>query len=259
MVSISSVATPPTFVTSPLPCLQFVTAAFVSTPVIDAAIELDPELKAPDEVKVIEPTPERSSPAATEVPPVDIAPRPEPPSPAPPPPPSVVAFPKAAAMARATEPAKRVEAAGFDAPVAHASQSHLGAAAVGTFDAAPLPGARQMGASTERNNTVIESGFNQASPGAQPTQQSRVIRDSGFGTSDNHDRPKVQEQPALQQTGFTDARVAEPIRRSQPALRAPAVVPAEVLSKPTPIYTEHARRLKVEGEVVLKSSSAPPG
>jgi len=99
---------------------------------------------------------------------------------------------------------------------------------------------------------VIESGFNQGSPGNQPTQQSRVIRDSGFGASDNHERPKVQDRPALQQTGFTDARVAEPMRRSQPALKAPAVVPVEVLSKPTPIYTEHARRLKVEGEVVLE-------
>lgn len=246
VVSISSVAAPPAIVTSPLPRPQFVTAVFLPTLVIETPVERVPELKAPNEVKVIEPAPERSSlvavrtfenkalptPAASEVRPVDAAP--EPPSPAPPPPtPSVGAFPNRAAMARATEPAKRVEVAGFDAPLAHASQSHLGPATVGAFDAAPSPGARRMGASTERSSTVIEGGFNQASTGAQPTQPSRVIRDSGFGASNNHERPKAQD-------------------RSQPALEAPAVVPVEVLSKPTPIYTEEARRLKVEGEVVLE-------
>jgi TonB family protein len=36
------------------------------------------------------------------------------------------------------------------------------------------------------------------------------------------------------------------------AAAAPAVIPVEVLSKPTPVYTDAARRLKIEGEVVLE-------
>ena len=33
---------------------------------------------------------------------------------------------------------------------------------------------------------------------------------------------------------------------------APAAVPAEILSKPTPIYTQEARSLRIEGEVLLE-------
>lgn len=257
VVVISSAATPTTIVKSPMSRPRFVSAVFLPTPAAETPVELAPELNSPDEVKMPEPAPERSSlvavrtfenkavptPAASEVRPVDVAPRPTP---------SVGSFSNAAAIARKSEPVKRVEVAGFDAPVASAAQSQPGPAAVGAFDAAPSPGARRMGAASDRNNAVIESGFNQASPGAQPTQHTRVIRDSGFGTSDNLERPKAQDRGTLQQTGFTDARVAEPIRRSVPEPKTPRVVPVEVLSKPTPIYTDEARRLKVEGEVVLE-------
>jgi TonB family protein len=32
----------------------------------------------------------------------------------------------------------------------------------------------------------------------------------------------------------------------------PKLTPAEIISKPTPAYTEEARRLRIEGEVVLE-------
>lgn len=170
-ISGASLSTP--VVKSPLARPHLVTAVFLPTPVVETPIELAPELNSPDEVKMPEPAPERWSlvavrtfenkavptPPASEVRPVDVAPRPAWPLPAPPPPPtpSVGAFSNAAAIARTREPVKRVEVAGFDAPVVSAAQSQLG--------------------------SVIESGFNQDSPGAQPTQQSRVIRNSGFGAS----------------------------------------------------------------------------
>jgi TonB family protein len=39
---------------------------------------------------------------------------------------------------------------------------------------------------------------------------------------------------------------------SRPAEAATRAVPAEILSKPTPIYTQEARSLRIEGEVLLE-------
>jgi TonB family protein len=108
-------------------------------------------------------------------------------------------------------------------------------------------------------STVQRSNLGQTSTGAfdvapsnQPTQQSGVLRESGFGATESRERPKTDDRPVVQRTGFSDAKVVEPVRRSESIVRAPTVVPVQVLSKPTPIYTDEARRLKVEGEVVLE-------
>jgi len=55
-------------------------------------------------------------------------------------------------------------------------------------------------------------------------------------------------------TGFGDADVpAPPTVQSRPATQVAAkIVPAEILSKPTPIYTEEARAKRIEGEVLLQ-------
>jgi TonB family protein len=39
---------------------------------------------------------------------------------------------------------------------------------------------------------------------------------------------------------------------SRPAEAVARAVPAEILSKPTPIYTQEARSLRIEGEVLLE-------
>jgi TonB family protein len=51
-------------------------------------------------------------------------------------------------------------------------------------------------------------------------------------------------------TGVLDAAAGPALAPAKP-LPAPAVRPVEILFKPSPIYTEEARRLRVEGEVVL--------
>jgi len=82
-----------------------------------------------------------------------------------------------------------------------------------------------------------------------------VIASTGFGsgtaTGDSRSRPA---QIAVQQSGFGDADVpAPPSVRSHPAEASAAPgVPAEILSKPTPDYTQEARSLKIEGEVLLE-------
>jgi TonB family protein len=265
VVSITT-ATAPRVTGTPLLPPRLVSAVFLAPPDVEIPVPTAPKAKAPDDVKLPAPAPEPPSPvavrtfeneavptpAAPEVRPVVVAPPAAPPVQVPAPPtPSVGAFPTAATIARKPEPAQRAETAGFDVPVAHPTQSRLGQTAVGAFDTAPAQGPRESGAANQRSTAVIETGFNQ-SKAATPTHQSLVVRDGGFGTSSNPDRPAVQERPAPQPASFGDARVIEPARRAGVAQRAPAVVAVEVLSKPTPIYTDEARRLKIEGEVVLE-------
>ncbi len=81
-----------------------------------------------------------------------------------------------------------------------------------------------------------------------------VVASSGFGNGTAIADPHVSTtHGTVQQGGFGDADVpAPPTVRSQSAPAVAKVVPAEILSKPTPIYTEEARHLKIEGEVLLE-------
>jgi TonB family protein len=65
----------------------------------------------------------------------------------------------------------------------------------------------------------------------------------------------------VRQAGFGDADVpAPPTVQSRLAAQAAAkIVPAEILSKPTPIYTDEARSKRIEGEVLLEVVLAASG
>ena len=84
-----------------------------------------------------------------------------------------------------------------------------------------------------------------------------VVASSGFGngvtTGDNSGRVSAS-RGTVRQGGFGDADVpAPPTVRSRPAEAAAAkTIPAEIVSKPVPIYTDEARSLKIQGEVLLE-------
>lgn len=78
------------------------------------------------------------------------------------------------------------------------------------------------------------------------------VASTGFGSgtaTENRRAPGT-----VQQAGFGDADVpAPPTVQSHPAAQAPAkMVPAQILSKPLPSYTEDARAKRIEGEVLLE-------
>jgi outer membrane biosynthesis protein TonB len=84
-----------------------------------------------------------------------------------------------------------------------------------------------------------------------------VVASSGFGggvaTGDGSGRVSASRVGTVHQAGFGDADVAAPATvHSRPAEVAARVIPAEILSKPSPIYTSEARTLKIEGEVLLE-------
>lgn len=83
---------------------------------------------------------------------------------------------------------------------------------------------------------------------------SGVIASAGFGngTAIGDPRPHTS-QPTIQPTGFADANsVPPPTTRSHAAEVAAKMVPAEILFKPVPAYTQEARALRIEGEVLLE-------
>ena len=83
-----------------------------------------------------------------------------------------------------------------------------------------------------------------------------VVSSAGFGngvaTGDGSGRISAS-RGTVRQGGFGDAEpvVAQP-RVRVPEDAKPKLTPAEIISKPTPAYTEEARRLRIEGEVVLE-------
>ena len=131
----------------------------------------------------------------------------------------------------------KVQTGGFGDPngvPAKASQGKaVNIAAAGSFD---LPSGPGYG-----NGTAGAKGV----PG--------VVVSSGFGNGtalpDNRPRPAT----TVQAGGFASADVpASPTVRSHPAEAAAHAVPAEILSKPTPVYTQEARGLRIQGEVLLE-------
>ena len=77
-----------------------------------------------------------------------------------------------------------------------------------------------------------------------------VVASTGFG--DGVATTARTTSGTVRQAGFGDADVAAPPTvQSRPAI-AQKITPAEILSKPVPIYTEEARNQRIEGEVLLE-------
>jgi TonB family protein len=85
-----------------------------------------------------------------------------------------------------------------------------------------------------------------------------VVASTGFGngvaTGDGSGRINTSRgNGVVRQAGFGDAdSAAVQTVRPKVAEAAPRITPAEIVSKPTPAYTEDARKARVEGEVLLE-------
>jgi TonB family protein len=139
-------------------------------------------------------------------------------------------------VARAPE---QVQTGGFGDPNGVPAKGDSGKAAniaaVGSFDSPSGPG--------NGNGSAGAKGV----PG--------VIASTGFGNgaaiADNH--PRTGATQAVQATGFGDAAAPpQPTPRAHPEVTSTPVLPAEIISKPTPTYTAEARSLRIQGEVLLE-------
>src|SRR6267154_5131591 len=107
-------------------------------------------------------------------------------------------------------------------------------AALGSFDLPSGPGSGNgTGGAKGVPGVVVSSGF-------------------GNGTATPDTRPRASAT-TVQPSGFASADVpAPPTVHSHTSETATKVLPAEILSKPTPVYTQEARSLRIEGEVLLE-------
>ena len=257
----------PTAPASPLAASRLVSIVYLPSVPLELETLNLPEIAEPKVVVPPEPVPEPpviperkietavvEPPIAKPLPPVTEGPRPAPPAP-PPPTPTVGSFPEATAAARIPVPtSRRVEDAGFNPLVKETPESRLGQATVGAFDSAPAAGARQA-----TRSVVAESGFGRSSTAAAPARPTGVVRGSGFGETAAPERPKSVAPAEVKAAGFANAAETEAPRRVAAAPVAPPTTPVEVISKPTPVYTEQARNLKIEGEVVLEVDFSASG
>jgi TonB family protein len=112
-------------------------------------------------------------------------------------------------------------------------------AAAGSFDLPAGPGyGNGTGGAKGARGVVASAGFGNGvatGDGSGRVNTSRgngVVRQAGFGDSDPAASPQTRPKPVEAAT--------------------PRIVPAEILSKPTPLYTPEARQLRIEGEVLLE-------
>jgi TonB family protein len=229
------------------------------------------ELRAPEPVRAEEPAPPR--PTAEVAPlfesrrvevikPVEVPTEPPPaPTPAPPAPraPEVAVgtFANPAAPVRPPEPAQQIEIAGFDRAPKQATQVKPSTATVGAFDRQVATNPRT---DAVQQTAIADAGFNRSAVVASTAPEGKIVRDTGFGNSSSREKPRASDPaPQVTQVLFDNARAAQsPSRPGAPPAK-PRVMPVEVLSKPAPVYTEEARKLRIEGDVLLEVEFSSTG
>lgn len=150
---------------------------------------------------------------------------------------------------RAVEVARPVQAAGFDALSARAPELQLAKAAVGSFDQAS--GSAQPRPGTDRANVVGDAGFGSGTAtGRGRGGAGGVVTSGGFGGPSGGGGGGPRPAQAVKGTDF-DAK-AERDTATQPVHAAVTETPIQILSKPTPVYTDEARAMRIEGEVLLE-------
>ncbi len=172
-------------------------------------------------------------------------PRSEAPAAIPAPMPAIVAPPLA--LPEASAPPRRIEvqtgrfeshSTGASAPEMPAKLQNAGFDAASNVSVKP---ARTAAAST--------AAFGD-SASAEPSQNSRrSVASTQFGSASGNGRDRAATH-AVASTQF-DAVAAAPAER-RAAAGAVVREPIEILAKPKPAYTEEARRLRIQGEVVLE-------
>jgi TonB family protein len=142
-------------------------------------------------------------------------------------------------------PASKVQTGGFGSPSGMPGFAQDGSrpnvAHLGAFDMPTGPGSGNgSGGAHGAQGRVASAGFGDG-VSAAPSQGV-----TGGG----------QVAPA----GFADAQsLTHSVPQAQPHQAAASFNPVEILSKPNPVYTEEARRLHVQGEVLLRVVFAASG
>ena len=232
-----NVVPPPVRISLRMPPVVKEQIRFIETP----AVKLEPP-------PVPEPVPEPKVARAEPAPPVPEPRRETPIVEAPKPAPKPVAlgsFDPSGNSVRAPEAARPVQQAAFDAAAARTPDMKLATAAVGGFEQSRGPSRP----GTDRPAVVGDAGFGSGvSTGRGRGGAGGVVTSGGFDSAGAGGKA-AQPQQAVKTTDF-DAKAQQ--QAAPQARQARTDTPLEILSKPTPAYTDEARALKIEGEVLLE-------
>jgi TonB family protein len=137
-------------------------------------------------------------------------------------------------------PVQKVQTGGFGDPNGIRGEgkpnAHLVAASTGSFDLPPGGGSGNGAGGTKGiKGTIASAGFGNG------------IAQAGQGDGRSNGRGAT-----VQSAGFSAQQVSQGPNRAQQAETGPATAPVEIISKPNPVYTEEARRLRLQGEVLLE-------
>lgn len=142
------------------------------------------------------------------------------------------------AMPTIAEAPKKVQTGGFGdpngVPARESAAKQVNIAPAGSFDLPTGPG--------NGNGSGGEQGVR------------GVVASAGFGSGIATGEVNTSRGKGVQKSGFGDTQAVSlaQLRPKQTDDSAGKMVPAEVISKPTPTYTAEARSLRIEGEVVLE-------
>ncbi|MBZ5651487.1 MAG: energy transducer TonB [Acidobacteriia bacterium] len=144
------------------------------------------------------------------------------------------------AMPTVNAPIEKVQTGGFGDPNGIPGQgkpnAHLVAASTGSFDLPPGAGnGNGAGGTKGIKGTIASAGFGNG------------IAQAGQGDGRSNGRGAT-----VQTAGFSAQQFSQGAARPQQAETGPSTTPVEIISKPNPVYTEEARQLKLQGEVLLE-------
>ncbi|MBV9574393.1 MAG: TonB family protein [Acidobacteriales bacterium] len=139
----------------------------------------------------------------------------------------------------ANSPVQKVQTGGFGDPNGVKGQGKENArqqiATLGSFDLPAAPGSGNgIGGAKGQKGTVASAGFGDGI--AQPGQ--------GDGRASARGTPQTG--------GFASQTVAPAVVRTHPNDNAPVATSVDITYKPNPVYTEEAKALQLQGEVLLE-------
>ena len=160
----------------------------------------------------------------------------------------VGAFDSGPASPQMVNPSKPVQQAGFDSSAARASDPRTASAVVGAFDQTAVGGRMRPG--NGRPNGVADAGFGTGVGTVAGGGGKGVVAAGGFDSTTGGGGGGPRPPQTVKASDF-DTRAAQ-TAAPQVTRQAPTEVALQILSKPTPAYTDEARAMKIEGEVALE-------
>jgi TonB family protein len=95
-------------------------------------------------------------------------------------------------------------------------------------------------------------GYGNGASGAKGTRGTVASAGFGNGVATQLSVHGGQGNGIVQQAGFGESRAAAESLRVRPATSEAPTTPVEIISKPKPVYTDEARQLHLEGEVLVE-------